>query len=305
MEKRIEPLSIEYTELVVAEDEEDDNINNINNNNSTRSINLTRICKRLAKVKADTIVFIVLFIILVVILIVSVTLSAAFGNESSNGNAFNIVLFGDSLVSYTESSYQISSKIRSNVLTKYPDRNIHIYTSGIGGNRIADLKRRMYQDALHQNYFLHFIPTRPTNRPDAVIMYWDSDATDVDETGHVNEIRAAYTANLYDVLSTFKQQVKYFAFGGPSLFGEKPHGMNRRDDILDDYASINRKAAQDLNITYLETRALFWSHLPKDWNQDKGFLTLDGEHHNAAGAQLIVDLFSDLITNWLSDDIYI
>jgi hypothetical protein len=55
----------------------------------------------------------------------------------------------------------------------------------------------------------------------------------------------------------------------------------------------------------LETRALFWSHLPKDWNQEKGFLTLDGEHHNAAGAQLIVDLFSDLITNWLSDDVYI
>ena len=297
MDKRIEPLSIEYSELVA--DEED----NSNNNNSIRSSDSRRMDSLLFcgkwKLPSDTIVFIVVFITLVAILIVSVSLSVR-GSSKGSDDGFNVVLFGDSLIGYTETSYQIASKIRSNVLMKHPDININMYTSGVGGNRIADLKKRMYRDALHKNYF-QFVPTQPGNRPDAIIMYWDSDATDVDETGHVTEIRAEYTANLYDVLSTLKTQVKFFAFGGPTLYGEKPHGLNRRDDILDDYVIINRNAARDLNITYLETRALFWSHLPKDWDQDRGFLTLDGEHMNEAGAQLLVDLFSDLISNWLSD----
>lgn len=197
---KIEPLSIEYSELLGNDEEE----NNFQQNTISIFENM--------KVHKEKIAFLMIFTILIIVLVVSVSLSI------SNGPVFNVVLFGDSLIGNTESMYHIASKIKSNILVKYPDKAINIFTSGIGGNRIADLKNRMYRDALHKSNF-QLIPTQQFVHPDAVVMYWDSDATDVDETGHVTEIRAEYTANLYEVLSTLKEQVKYFAFGGPSLYG--------------------------------------------------------------------------------------
>ena len=35
----------------------------------------------------------------------------------------------------------------------------------------------------------------------------------------------------------------------------------------------------------------FFSELPPDWDNYQGYLTIDGEHHNARGADLVRNMF--------------
>ena len=79
-------------------------------------------------------------------------------------------------------------------------------------------------------------------------------------------------------------------------------GQNTRDDILDAYKQININITTQYNIHYLDTRTLFQSNLPPNWSESRGYLTVDGEHHNAQGAKLIIDMFTILLMKYIDDD---
>jgi hypothetical protein len=178
--------------------------------------------------------------------------------------------------------YHIVDNIERILNSRHDDFDVSIIQSGRCGNCIKDLIDRYKDDVESES-------------PDALIIYWDSDAADVNENGRAAKIRKTYKENLEILLSTASSQIKYIALGGPTLYGEKPHGSNARDNILDAYTEINRNVSYDFGIKYLETRQLFFRNLPSDWHKGGGYLTIDGEHHNMKGSVLIQDLFIETL----------
>lgn len=212
---------------------------------------------------------------------------------------YTIVIFGDSLVRRTDNYWALCGNIRKNLVQLFPDYRFDIYSSGIDGNRILDLRNRLDNDCLKRPVFQFFPYIWYLPAPDAVIMYWDSDASDP-ENPFDEALQQDYIINLDYVLSTIKSQVSYLAVGGPTLLGELPPGTNSGDGAADLYREINRNITSFYNITYIETRESFQSQLPENWDQPTGYLTLDGEHHNQRGAEIILNLFTRAVSNWLN-----
>jgi hypothetical protein len=75
------------------------------------------------------------------------------------------MLFGDSLVGKTENMFSFSKDIGNALRKANPTFEIHVSTSGLGGNTIEDLNNRVERDVLHLKL-------------DAIMVYWDSDASD-------------------------------------------------------------------------------------------------------------------------------
>ena len=163
----------------------------------------------------------------------------------------SIVLFGDSLVHRTSRYFDLEGNIHNSMAYSHPEYNIKVTSSGYNSNCIHDLYRRVYSDVLDRD---------GKGPPDAVIMYWDSDAVDVDEADQEDYYRANYRSNLTEVLTILTADISFVAFGGPTLFGEKPRGKNSKDSVLDAYVEINREVTAQFNgtVKYIETRDAFF-----------------------------------------------
>lgn len=212
-----------------------------------------------------------------------------------NHENVEIALFGDSLIENTDFSFHIAANIQHALSPKYPSLEFSVYSSGQGGNTIFDLRNRMDRDVLQRHSTKWLISGR--SAPNAVVVYWDSDCSDYTETMDMKDsMRNTYKENLYFVLKELMAHIPCVILAGPSLLGELPHGQNSKDDMYDDYVSINRNISSDLDIQYLNTRKAFFDNLPSDWQNSLGYLTIDGEHHNAKGAQIVQDMFIDALT---------
>ena len=76
-----------------------------------------------------------------------------------------ICFFGDSLIGRTERTRSFSH-VTDTLQKLHPRMHFKRVISGIGGSRIADLRAHMESACL-------------AHRPDAAILYWDSDASDI------------------------------------------------------------------------------------------------------------------------------
>ena len=87
---------------------------------------------------------------------------------------------------------------------------------------------------------------------------------------------------------------------GPTLLGEMPRGMNGRDPLLEVYLNLVINATKTYNITYIHTRDIFFSKIPPDWREHEGYLTVDGEHPNSAGKEIIRGIYESILNKWFS-----
>jgi hypothetical protein len=115
------------------------------------------------------------------------------------GKNFNVVLLGDSLV--TEDLFPT-------LINGYlPNYKLKVSASGMPGNRIHDIKARL-NDVLKQ-------------KPDGVILLWDSDCSDVDEwalkQSKINILRESYRTNVTSVASAILKSGAYVAIAGEEL----------------------------------------------------------------------------------------
>jgi lysophospholipase L1-like esterase len=166
-------------------------------------------------------------------------------------------------------------------------RRFELVEAGRNGNTIADLRKRLGDDVLPRH-------------PAAVVLYWDSDVSDVDEAGlapaRVADLRAAYERNLSDVITALQGVGAKVIVAGPTLIGEKPHGQNPKDAQLDAYAALNLAVAARLGALYVDTRRVFLEHVARAGG---GRLTEDGEHLSAAGARLVAHELLRALHHWL------
>jgi lysophospholipase L1-like esterase len=204
-----------------------------------------------------------------------------------------IVFVGDSLVHRSARDHGLLDRIRKDLVRSHPSRTFEIVEAGVNGDRIADIRARLDHDVLDL-------------RPDAVVLYWDSDVSDVDERtmtpDGVRQVRAAYEADLRAVIDRLVASGAHVVVSGPTVIGERPHRRNERDVQLDAYRHINRRVALSLKIEYVDTRQTFFARRPAGAppDVDHGLLTEDGEHLNDLGVEIAQSLFVRAIDAWLN-----
>ncbi len=204
-----------------------------------------------------------------------------------------IVFVGDSFVHRSLREHGMLDALRDDLEQRHPGYSVTVIDAGVNGDRIGDILQRLDEDVL-------------ARRPNAVVLYWDSDISDVDERGmtpaQIGELRATYEKNLREVLSRLVASGAFVVMSGPTMIGERPRGHNPKDPQLDAYGRINRRVAQAVGVRYVDTRRAFFAARPADAPADvsKGLLTEDGEHLNERGAQLAERLFSRPLDLWLS-----
>jgi lysophospholipase L1-like esterase len=203
-----------------------------------------------------------------------------------------IVFVGDSLVHRSARDHGLLDRIREDLVRSHPSRTFEVVEAGVNGDRIADIRARLERDVLDQ-------------RPHAVVLYWDSDVSDVDERkmtrDEVGKVRAAYEADLRVVIHRLVASGAHVVMSGPTLIGERPRRRNEKDGQLDAYRGINRRVASSLKIEYIDTRQAFFAGRPAGapLDVDHGLLTEDGEHLNDLGAVVVQSLFVRAIDAWL------
>lgn len=203
-----------------------------------------------------------------------------------------IVFVGDSLVHRSAKDHGLLEQARAELSRRHPTRRFDVVDAGVNGDMIADIQARLDDDVI-------------VLKPAAVVLYWDSDVSDVDEsrmsTSEVAARRRAYRAVLQDVLTRLVRSGAHVIVSGPTLIGEAPRGQNPKDGMLDDYRRINRAVARSANVAYVDTRRAFLAQLAPQAasGQPKMRLTEDGEHLNDAGAAVALRQFVAAIDAWL------
>jgi lysophospholipase L1-like esterase len=203
-----------------------------------------------------------------------------------------IVFVGDSLVHRTAEEHGLLEGIRGDLLRLHPARDFEVLDAGINGNRIADIEARLDRDVIGL-------------RPSAVVLYWDSDVSDVDESrlmpDEVTQTRTTYERNLRTVLVRLQDAGAFVVMSGPAVIGEQPRRRNKKDPQLDAYRAINRRVAASLKVPYVDARRAFFVQRPADTPStvDRGLLTVDGEHLNRRGADVVRKLFVRALDSWL------
>jgi len=221
-----------------------------------------------------------------------------------------VCFFGDSLIAKTDMDHNLLDDVCDDLNEKDSLADLHFIPieGGVFGNRIADLRRRLTADCLDHN-------------PEAAILYWDSDASDIPAANDTNATRLAYRQNLDFVLAEMTAAMPgKVAMGGPTLIGEQPRGQNWRDKRYDEpggYVDMNRRAAKRYGVPYLETRQAFWDALPSNYTPTDDcisgsdlcmglgffglnccYLTEDGEHHSQRGTFIIRKMFVSVLSSF-------
>lgn len=193
-----------------------------------------------------------------------------------------IVFVGDSLVNRSSEDHSMLDRVRQDLESRRPGATYEIVNAGVNGDCIAEIRARLGVDVLALD-------------PVAVVLYWDSDAADVedpDEPGPDRaRLRAEYERHLDSVLSLLRVRTSHVVVSGPTLYGEQPRGKNEKDDVLDAYAAINHRFARRHHAAYVDTRRAAFDWLSRNRRGTGGerLLTEDGEHLNDAGVRLVAD----------------
>ena len=204
-----------------------------------------------------------------------------------------IVFVGDSLVNRSDEDHGLLGLVRSTLERSHPGVALDLVNAGNNGDCIADIRARLAEDVL-------------ALRPAAVVLYWDSDAADVEDAKESPErsrsLRADYAHNLASVLTDLRAVTPHVVVAGPTLLGERPRGENPKDHVLDAYEWINRRLCHAHHVTWIDTRRAAFGWLgehAKPPYRDSGYLTEDGEHLNAAGTELVAAEVASALGRWL------
>lgn len=192
----------------------------------------------------------------------------------------NIVLLGDSLIHRTCLEHNLIDLLRSRTDDKF---TLNFIDAGVNANMILDISQRLAP-------ILNNI--RNTRLPSFVFLLWDSDAADIDESllsqGEVKSLRARYARTLHFVLKQLTRTEAQVVVSGPVLYGKEG-----KTKALNDYRDINRKMCKDISVEYVDLRSIFLQREAEGMQT-----TSDGEHFNAAGAEILANQIAKLISRW-------
>jgi len=160
-----------------------------------------------------------------------------------------------------------------------------------------------------RNRLTDVLSSNEINENDYVILFWDSDCSNVDEATlspeEVIQVRASFNENLEAVVTQILSSTKYLAVAGPELLGEGVVCPSRihKNDMLDDYRVFTQTITEAHQLNYIDMRQAFLDAVPSNWLFCSGVVTVDGEHPNERGTIIEANLFAKQINAWYEDQL--
>jgi lysophospholipase L1-like esterase len=182
-----------------------------------------------------------------------------------------IVFLGDSITQAGAAPGGYVTLVKEAIAKRAPELEIEVIGAGISGNKVPDLEKRLQKDVLDKH-------------PTVVVIYigindvWHS----IRDNGTPKDV---YAAGLRRIISKIKEAGARVLLCTPSVIGEKTDGSNPLGKMLDEYSQASREAAKETKSQLVDLHEDFQNYLNehnKD-NAEKGVLTTDGVHLNAAG----------------------
>jgi lysophospholipase L1-like esterase len=194
-----------------------------------------------------------------------------------------IAFFGDSITQGGASPNGYVWLIEQAV-AKRSDIEARVIKAGISGNKVPDLQGRLDRDVL-------------SKKPTIVFIYIGINDVWHSERGHGTP-KDKFEAGLRDLIEKIRAAGSMVVLATPSVIGEKTDGSNSLDALLDEYAAISRTVAADTKVPLCDLHAAFRKHLKENNpdNQEKGILTSDRVHLNAAGNKFVAERAAEAIS---------
>lgn len=186
-----------------------------------------------------------------------------------------VVFLGDSITAQGVSPNGYVTVFEKRLKQHLPDKNITVIGAGIGGHKVPNLQSRLDTDVLDKD-------------PTVVVIY-----IGINDVWHSTRNQGTspedYEAGLKDLIARIEAKDARVILATPSVIGEKTTGENPLDGMLAQYAGLTRKVAYETGVQLLDLQHLFHRALKtrNAQNLEKGILTTDGVHLNAAGNQFV------------------
>ena len=213
----------------------------------------------------------------------------AFGNESLKKND-KVVFLGDSITAQGARPGGYVALTSEAIAKAYPDLNIKIIGAGVGGHKVSNCQKRLKADVLDK-------------KPTVVFIYigindvWHWTHPKVVARGKKGTTPEDFESGLRDMIGQIKDVGARVILCTPTVIGEKSHGENPEDKMLDQYSDISRKVATDTGSQLLDLRKSFIEYLKENnlKNADQKILTVDRVHMNEDGNRLLSKLVLDAL----------
>lgn len=193
-----------------------------------------------------------------------------------------LVLFGDSITSYGDQPDGWVRILRGKLAGELGRPDMRVINAGQGGNTVQDLHRRFFW--------------RMWRKPDVVVLCIGiNDARFAADQGYSELDLRDYREGLTSLVRKIQATGATLMVVSPIVFGERPHGMNEIDKIVDAYARTAKQVAADAGAAFLDLRSVFLDRLASANPAAKpsGVLTYDGLHLSAAGNALVAQCVLD------------
>jgi lysophospholipase L1-like esterase len=172
-----------------------------------------------------------------------------------------------------------------------PELGVKIVYAGISGHKVPDLQGRLDRDVL-------------SKKPTIVFIY-----IGINDVWHSIRGRGTpkdkFDAGLRDLIEKITAAGAQVVLCTPSTIGEKHDGSNPLDPMLEEYSAVSRKVAADTGVTLCDLRKAFLNHLKEQNpdNKERGILTGDGVHLNAAGNRFVAEQAAEAIAKALQREV--
>ena len=186
-----------------------------------------------------------------------------------------VIFLGDSITQAGAGPGGYVTLIRESLAKTHPDSKIEVIGAGISGNKVPDLEKRLDRDVLSKT-------------PSLVVIYIGINDVWHSQSGKGTP-KDAYEMGLKSLIQRIDDAGARVVLCTPSVIGEKTDGTNPLDPMLDEYCQISRSVAKATGRPLIDLRKAFLAHLQQhnDQNVEKGILTTDGVHLNAAGNKFV------------------
>jgi lysophospholipase L1-like esterase len=194
-----------------------------------------------------------------------------------------IVFLGDSITVGGMHAKGYISLIRRALETHVPELSVEAIASGGNGHMVRHLQGRLQRDVIARNPTIVFVYI-------GINDVWRRRQMDDGSIGGGTS-EEDFEAGLRKIISRIQAAGARTFLCTPSVIGEKADGQNERDELLERYSAISRRVALETGSQLVDLRKAFIAYLKinNPENKDRGILTRDAVHLNAAGNRLVAE----------------
>ena len=213
-------------------------------------------------------------------------IDALAGEDSPLKKGDAIAFFGDSITQAGARQGGYCKLIAEAIAKQRPELGVRPIYAGISGHKVPNLQGRLDRDVL-------------SKKPTIVFIYIGINDVWHGKNGTPKD---KFEAGLRDLVEKISDAGATIVLATPSVIGEKTDGSNKLDALLDEYAAISRTVAKDTGTTLCDLRVAFIERLKEinPDNKERGVLTRDSVHLNAAGNQFVAEQTAQSIAEALS-----